>query len=176
MGNLSKNFSASEFACAHGVSNPNQTLVDALQQYRDKIGVAIKITSGSRCPDCREKGDTPHFATAEHPSIAADCIALGPNLLDMYWAALEIGAFMRGGIGIYPRTKNPLAGFLHLDVRPWRARWARVNGVYRTHQEGLDFIHQTLADHGVDHEMVPSLQPGNVSWLTDKTYNVPRLA
>ena len=38
MGNLSKNFSAHEFACPHcGLSNPNPRLIDALQEYRDLI-------------------------------------------------------------------------------------------------------------------------------------------
>lgn len=175
MGDLSKNFSSNEFACRHGVSNPHKRLVTALQQYRELLGVPIKITSACRCPECREKGDTPHFATADHPSLAADCIALGPTLLDMYWAALEIADFMGGGIGVYPRNKAPLKGFLHLDVRPWRARWSRLNGIYKTHQEGMTFIHDTLAAKGAEVELVDSVQPGNVSWLTDKVYHVPRM-
>jgi hypothetical protein len=42
----------------------------------------------------------------------------------MFELALEVRQFAEGGIGVYD------GGFLHVDVRDHRARWARVSGKY----------------------------------------------
>jgi hypothetical protein len=42
----------------------------------------------------------------------------------MYELALQVPTFAKGGIGVYD------GGFLHLDIRPHAARWARVRGQY----------------------------------------------
>ena len=50
MGDLTKNFSRSEFACpCCGKDNIDLELVDVLQKIRDDVGHAITITSGVRC-------------------------------------------------------------------------------------------------------------------------------
>jgi zinc D-Ala-D-Ala carboxypeptidase len=50
MGDLSKNFSAKEFACSCcGASNISPALVADLQRLREAIGSPLSITSGVRC-------------------------------------------------------------------------------------------------------------------------------
>jgi hypothetical protein len=56
--------------------------------------------------------------------MAADVKIPGLSLQQMYELALEVPEFAEGGIGVYD------GGFLHLDVRPHSARWARVRGQY----------------------------------------------
>ena len=52
MGDLSRNFSRSEFACrCCGKANIDPLLVDALQELRDLAGAPVRVTSGYRCPD-----------------------------------------------------------------------------------------------------------------------------
>ncbi len=145
MGNLSKNFSLSEFACHHcGLSNPNPLLIRALQQYRDLIGVPVHILSGGRCATAKEPNPAQHRVSKDIYSNAADIVAPGKTLLEMYRAALEIELFMLNGIGIYPRQQASNSGFLHLDVRGAFARWSRLEGRYRSHQTGLDYIFNRL--------------------------------
>ena len=43
---------------------------------------------------------------------------------DMFDKAIMIPAFANGGIGVYDE------GFIHVDVRDGKARWARINGNY----------------------------------------------
>jgi hypothetical protein len=141
MGDLTKNFSLFEFRCPRsGIANPEPKLVYALQEYRDLLKVPIKITSGGRYGE----GQGYHFVSETNTSKAADCIALGSTLLEMYYAALKIPEFMNGGIGIYPNSGSPNEGFLHLDVRIIFGRWARISGKYVKHQEGLDYIAEKL--------------------------------
>lgn len=150
MSDLSKNFSKWEFACPHcALSNPDPRLILALQQYRDLLNKPIKITSAGRCIALEGKFPlSQHMVSSAKMSKAVDCIALGPTLLEMYYAALEIPDFMNGGIGIYPNKDNSNAGFLHLDVRTNFARWSRIEGTYGKHQAGLDYIKQYLIDEG----------------------------
>jgi len=51
MGDLSKNFSASEFRCkcGCGFESPSAKLVQILQELRDESGTALTIASGCRC-------------------------------------------------------------------------------------------------------------------------------
>ena len=52
MGDLSRNFNRSEFACkcGCGFDTPAPDLVDLLQAVRDQFGPVV-ITSGCRCPE-----------------------------------------------------------------------------------------------------------------------------
>ena len=51
MGDVSDNFSRSEFACkcGCGFNSVDVALLDALEQVREKFG-PVSITSGNRCP------------------------------------------------------------------------------------------------------------------------------
>ncbi len=176
MGDLSKNFSKWEFACPHcALSNPDPKLIVSMQEYRDRIGVALKVTSGGRCTAIEGKyPNSQHLVSGTKTSKAADCIALGGvNLLEMYYAALKIPGFNMGGIGIYPNKDNPIAGFLHLDVRQSFARWARIEGVYVTHQDGLNYIFQKLKEKSVAVKMKTMHQYDRLQ--TSHTYEVPYL-
>lgn len=122
-GDLSKNFSASEFSCKHcGEENINPELIDALQRLRDMVGVPIDVNSGYRCPQHPESIKSP---TSQHvKGNAADIVIRGFTVEEMYSAAKKIPEFMNGGIGVYDD------GFIHVDVRGQKARWARKNGEY----------------------------------------------
>lgn len=121
MGDLSKNFSRSEFACRGekccGGSAPiDDKLVQALQKLRDKLGKPIRITSGFRC--VRHNTTIRGSKSSEHMlGKAADITVCGVAPCDVAAKAEEVEAFMMGGIGVY-------GGWVHLDVRDsGPARW-----------------------------------------------------
>lgn len=121
MGNLTKNFSRSEFACKGqqccGHSAPiNPDLVDALQLLRDRIGTPLIINSGFRC--IKHNTETPEAAhDSQHClGLAADvALPIGVSIDTFLNLARSIYAFSGIGIGI---------SFLHLDIgRPQRIEW-----------------------------------------------------
>ena len=122
MGDLSKNFSRSEFACKGtnccGHSAPvHPELISALQALRDQLNLPLSITSGFRCNRHNESvgGAARSFHTL---GMAADVACPdGLTAEDLARAAETIPAFQQGGIGIYP-------SWVHLDVRTTgKARW-----------------------------------------------------
>jgi len=122
MGDLSKNFSRSEFACKGtnccGHSAPVQPeLISALQALRNQLNLPLSITSGFRCNRHNESvgGAARSFHTL---GMAADVACPeGMTAEDLAQAAEIIPAFQQGGIGIYP-------SWVHLDVRTTgKARW-----------------------------------------------------
>lgn len=122
MGDLSKNFSRSEFACKGtnccGHSAPvHPELISALQDLRDQLNLPLSITSGFRCNRHNESvgGATQSFHTL---GMAADVTCPdGVTAEDLAQAAETIPSFQQGGIGIYP-------SWVHLDVRTTgKARW-----------------------------------------------------
>ena len=122
MGDLSKNFSRSEFACKGanccGHSAPvHPELISALQYLRDQLNLPLSITSGFRCNRHNESvgGATQSFHTL---GMAADVTCPdGVTAEDLAQAAETIPSFQQGGIGIYP-------SWVHLDVRTTgKARW-----------------------------------------------------
>jgi len=124
MGDLSAHFSKAELAChCCGELKIEQGLIDALEQLRSLAGREIVIHDGYRCPaHNQEMGGV---TDSEHTrGSAADVGIPGLSLQQMYELALQIPAFAVGGIGVYD------GGFLHLDVRQYGARWARVRGQY----------------------------------------------
>ena len=65
------------------------------------------------------------MSRSEHAlGMAADVAVPGISLQHMYELALAAAQFAEGGIAVYD------GGFLHVDVREDRARWARVSGRY----------------------------------------------
>jgi uncharacterized protein YcbK (DUF882 family) len=122
MGDLSKNFSRSEFACKGtnccGHSAPvHPELISVLQALRDQLNLPLSITSGFRCNRHNESvgGAARSFHTL---GMAADVACPdGMTAEDLAQAAETIPAFQQGGIGIYP-------SWVHLDVRTTgKARW-----------------------------------------------------
>ncbi len=124
MGDLSTHFSKAEFAChCCGELKIDKALIDALEQLRGLAGKPVLIHDGYRCPTHNQA--VGGVSDSEHTrGMAADVGIPGFTLQRMYELALQIPALAGGGIGVYD------GGFLHLDVRPQAARWARVRGQY----------------------------------------------
>ena len=124
MGDLSRNFDRSEFACRGdnccGHSAPiDPDLIAALQLLRDRIARPLTITSGFRCN--RHNAAVGGADNSLHTlGMAADVIppeSISPE--QMAAIAEEIDRFKNGGIGIYPK-------WVHLDVRKnGKARWRK---------------------------------------------------
>ena len=127
MGDLTKNFSRSEFACRGenccGNSAPiDSRLIEALQLLRDAINVPLVVTSGFRCRT--------HNAVIGGVTMSLHTIGQAADLLppdgmsaeELAIAAGRIEAFASGGIGVYPT-------FIHVDVRPVRSRWSSSVGI-----------------------------------------------
>ena len=125
MGDLTKNFSKSEFACpCCGRVKIEDKLVKALQKLRDLAGSPIRITSGYRCPDHNARiGGAVN--SAHLFGKASDIIIEGYTLVEMFLLAEQIDEFRKGGIGLYPE-----GNFLHLDIDSGCRRWCRVEGKY----------------------------------------------
>ena len=106
--------------CCH-TGNPHPQLIDALNFMQEMLQAELKINSGCRCPKHNAAvGGAPH---SEHlTGDAADIKAAGKSPLELYLAAEQVTCFAHGGIGIY------LADFIHVDIRPARARWFRAAG------------------------------------------------
>lgn len=118
MGDLTKNFSRSEFKCKCGRCASNYVdirLVKGLQELRDLIGKPIIINSATRCKEHNKAvGGVPN---SQHVlGRAADIRVDGMATSKLAEYAEMVDAFKNGGIGIY-RT------FVHVDVRGHRARW-----------------------------------------------------
>jgi len=124
MGDLSAHFSKAEFACrCCGELKIDQGLINALEQLRAVAGQAIVIHDGYRCPAHNQ--EVGGVTDSEHTrGLAADVRIPGLSLQQMYDLALQVPTLAAGGIGAYD------GGFLHLDVRSYPARWARVRGQY----------------------------------------------
>lgn len=128
---LSKNFTAAEFRCRCGCGRgrPAPALVAALQELRDALDRPVVITSGGRCwihnarvggaPGSRHLCTGPGPRYVERIPCAADIRVPGLRVGELYAAVERIGPFASGGVGIYPEH-----GFVHVDTRGTRARWA----------------------------------------------------
>ena len=124
MGDLSAHFSRRELECrCCGRLQIDWRLLDGLEKLRAQAGTPVVIHAGYRCPEHNAAvGGVPR---SEHTlGLAADIVLPGLSLQRMYELALEVPQFAQGGIGVYD------GGFLHVDVREHRARWARVSGQY----------------------------------------------
>ncbi|MGB9235533.1 MAG: D-Ala-D-Ala carboxypeptidase family metallohydrolase [Terriglobales bacterium] len=124
MGDLSAHFSQSEFAChCCGELKIEDVLIVALERLRALAGRPVVVHDGYRCPAHNEQ--VGGVNGSEHTrGMAADVSIPGLSLQQMYELALQVPMFFCGGIGVYDSS------FLHVDVRPHSARWARVRGQY----------------------------------------------
>lgn len=111
MGDLTKDFSRSEFACrcGCGFDDINPLLVVSLQCLRDLINAPVHVNSGCRCKNhnYRMNGSP----TSQHLiGMAADVWAPRNSPEKIAEIAERIFTFRNGGIGLYDN-------FTHLDVR-----------------------------------------------------------
>jgi len=124
MGDLSPHFSKTELACrCCGELKIETRLVDALEELRSLAGKPIVIHDAYRCE--RHNQEVGGVTDSEHTrGMAADVDIPGLTLQQQYELAVQVPDFVEGGIGAYD------SGFLHVDVRLTRSRWARVKGQY----------------------------------------------
>lgn len=127
MRQLTTNFHLDEFRCKDRARTPVPKTYECnalkvatnLQKLRDYIGVPIVITgSGYRTPEHnRAVGGAPK---SQHlTASAADINAKGytpKELKAVVEKLIANGTLEFGGVGLYPN-------FLHVDIRPGKARW-----------------------------------------------------
>ncbi len=123
MGDLSENFSRSEFGCrCCGEAKVDPGLIAALQKLRDLAGAPITVISGYRCP--KHNAAVGGAKRSQHMlGKAADIVIKGLTPFETYRLAEKVEAFSNGGMGLYPGH-----GFVHVDVRGHKARWAKLHG------------------------------------------------
>lgn len=143
MGDLSPHFSTSEMQChCCGRCSVSGALISALENLRSLGPEPIDILDACRCAkhniEVGGVGKSAHLfweASVKGPAKAceaADIRIVGLTVKQMFERAEIVGAFADGGIGVYD------GGFIHVDVRSGKARWARVDGKYiAIEQSGL---------------------------------------
>ncbi len=136
---ISKHFHGDEFACpCCNVVKVDELLLEGLESLHTLLDVSIHILSGYRC-----ESHNRYIGGEENSQHclgkAADIRVLSSVPLQfIYKTAHDLQRF--GGIGIYPAGAGQLRGFLHVDVRKNSARWSRINGVYLSVNEGLNYL------------------------------------
>ena len=118
---LAKNFTVSEFAC-HDGSDPvvvDEALPALLQKIRDHFAVPVVVNSGYRTP-AHNRAVGSGDGSQHLLGTAADIDVRGVEPLRVAQYA-EFLLPDSGGIGLY-------GGFVHVDVRPARARWDSRSG------------------------------------------------
>jgi uncharacterized protein YcbK (DUF882 family) len=117
MGDISKHFFRSEFACKCGCGQDtvDAELLTVLERVRTHFDAVIVINSGNRCPKYNKKiGGSKN---SQHIySRAADHVVHGVNPRDVQ-EQLDDWYPGRYGIGSYET-------FTHIDTRGYRARWS----------------------------------------------------
>ena len=128
MGDLTENFSLSEFRCKDGSNVPEelldnvQLLADNLQKLRDRLGVPITVISGYRSPEYNKKCGGAKYS--QHLlALAADIRVKKYSPADLQGIVIGMiknQELFQGGVGVYNRSN-----FLHYDCRGRAARWSQ---------------------------------------------------
>ena len=116
MGDLSKNFSSSEFECPHCHQSPmDPLLISVLQIIRDYVKLPIVVNSGYRCPEHNKR--VGGVANSQHIfGKAADIYVEGwsnKQLLDVI-RALTVAKKIYVGYAYIIKNSNRA---VHIDVR-----------------------------------------------------------
>lgn len=116
MGDLSKNFSRSEFACkcGCGFQTVDVDLLAIIETVRNKYKKPVTINSACRCDEHNENiGGS--YGSKHKQGIAADIVVEGvdPSFVYAYLDRIYPTSY---GIGKYEH-------FTHFDVRQIKARW-----------------------------------------------------
>ena len=116
MGDLSKNFSRSEFACKCGCGQAiiNEELVDVLQRLRDYVELPIRITSANRCE--KHNANVGGVKDSKHIIGQAADIQVDGLEPETLYRVLDQWYPSTYGLGVYNT-------FTHIDVRKSKARW-----------------------------------------------------
>ena len=126
MGDLTANFSKSEFDCNDGSVMPMDVLVNVqeqaenLQVIRDFVDRSITVNSGHRSPTYNKKiGGAKNSQHLLGNASDIKIKGISPKeVADIIEGLIRIGAIEQGGIGIYSSS-----GFTHYDRRGTKARW-----------------------------------------------------
>ena len=116
MGDISKHFSRSEFACqcGCGFSTVDIELVSLLETIRKVFNAPVTINSACRCPEHNEKiGGA--YGSKHKQGIAADIVVSGASPA-MVYKFVDSHMPLKGGVGSYDT-------FTHVDVRAVKSRW-----------------------------------------------------
>ena len=116
MGDLSTNFSRSEFACncGCGFATADIKLVYLLEAIRERFKKPVKITSAARCKNYNKQVNG--VKTSKHlQGIACDVQIKDVKPYDVYKFVDEYSP-NHYGIGLYK-------SFTHIDVRANKSRW-----------------------------------------------------
>lgn len=121
---LSASFRVREFACSDH-SDPvfiDSELVGLLQAIRDHFGQPVRLTSGYRTAAYNSTLKNAARYSQHLYGRAAD-IRVDNTSVEAVAAYAETLLPDSGGIGRYPSSANR-KGWVHLDVRPTKSRWA----------------------------------------------------
>jgi hypothetical protein len=124
MSKVSEHFSAEQLACqCCGELKVDSRLLSGLERLCQLAGTGLVVHDAYRCPSRNQ--DVGGVSDSEHTrGLAADVRIVGRSLQQMYELALQVPEFAGGGIGVYD------GGFIHVDIRQYSSRWARVRGQY----------------------------------------------
>ena len=124
MGDLTSNFSKSEFDCKDGSEMPNDVfknitvLAENMQVLREEIAVPITLTNGYRSVSHNKK--VGGAKNSQHLfGLACDMQVKGmtpKEVADVIERLIKEGKMKQGGIGLYKT-------FVHYDIRGTKARW-----------------------------------------------------
>jgi len=124
MGDITANFSHSEFRCNDGSTTPEvvipniERLAENLQVLRDFFGASVTVNSGYRSPEYNAK--IGGASKSQHvQGRAGDVVVEGftpDQVAQTIRGLIAIGAMDQGGVGMYKT-------FTHYDHRGTKARW-----------------------------------------------------
>ena len=145
MGDLSKNFNASEFACKCGCGfcSPASKLVQTLQIIRDKCGVALTVESGCRC--------------TQHNKNVGGVAGLAANIKKGYPGDRTASAHTRGEAadfrvsGIAKAKLYDLLVAMHKNKElPWLTYVYKISGSANNVHMGVDDFTKRSTPYGGD--------------------------
>jgi len=116
MGDISENFSRSEFKCSCncGFSTVDVELIKVLEIVRKHFKKSIRINSACRCEE-HNKSIGGSYGSKHKQGIAADIVVSGVSPDKVY---IFLDMFMPNSYGI-----GKYDNFTHIDVRKTKARW-----------------------------------------------------
>ena len=117
---MSKWFENSEFACKHCGQLPtggmNKDLVTVLDKLREKLGEPVVVSSGYRCPT-HNRNIGGASQSYHMKGMAADIYINSDNYSTHQLAQMALDC------GADTAVAYPSQGFVHVDMRGYRAEW-----------------------------------------------------
>lgn len=115
-----KHFTMSEFACKHCSGLPengmNEDLLEVCDRLREKLGEVVVVSSGYRCPT-HNRNIGGASQSYHMKGLAAD-VYINSDRYDTHQIAQ-----MALDCGADTAVAYPSQGFVHIDMRGYRADW-----------------------------------------------------